>query len=539
MKNLTLLLLILSCYQANAQSFGISKSCNRNVNDFLSSGWPVAQSSVINSSFKFSTGQSQCSGTLINRFTNENEIGFYFLTAKHCFDSGTENELWRFMFNYQSPTGVSEETMESNQGNDREQTKLFDGLFNNDDYYEYYHESYVEKIEDYFWGDFALFKILTPIPPHFNVTFAGWNPSAFLPAPPSTCYSFAPTIYTGIHHPRGDIKKVSGVNNIIINYTNISTGCYTVTTIIDFLFSWIWGNTASTQVICNYVDVPWLTIPLWCYGIVEDGSSGSGLFNENNRLIGVLSGSISGCVIPGPSTYGKFHNNYVRQAVKNTLNPGNSQYVDIFGLPPRKIECYNYLELPGVPGVSGEYFPAKNYQADNKVILRSATDIDVTQPIIIYPEADYEFYASGEINLNGNVDIMEDAEFETFASPCQPQRISSPHAEYLNMMKGIKIPSGKESKKVSYAPSFSLEVYPNPSEDQLNIKLKEVSRDGCSFHISVTNLIGQQMNTKVISCQNEQGKFHATLDVSDLPAGVYIIIVEAGDKLISGKFIRK
>jgi len=30
-----------------------------------------------------------------------------------------------------------------------------------------------------FWGDFAMFEILTPVPPHFNIAYAGWNPNKF------------------------------------------------------------------------------------------------------------------------------------------------------------------------------------------------------------------------------------------------------------------------------------------------------------------------------------------------------------------------
>lgn len=541
-------LIIISTISSSAQSFLESKDCNVNVNDLLPIGTSATTPLINSSTFKFSQivnidGEDKiqsCSGTLLNRFVNDSELGYYFITAKHCTKEIQENQLIWFMFNYQSPTGVSNETIESNEGNRIRQSKLYDYTPLNDDSYEYYHESYVRKVDDFWWGDLALYEILKPIPPHFNVSYAGWNPSAFIPTYiPTPCISAVPARFKGIHHPRGDRKKVSGVNNIIINYTPISTGCYTVTTVIDFLFGWLWGNTVSTQVICNYVDVGWLTVPLWCYGITEKGSSGSGLFDNYNKLIGVTSGGVSGCVIPGPDFYGKFHNKYVRQVIKNTLNPGNSQYVDLFGLESRKIECYNYLELPGEPGVSGEYFPAKHYQAENKVILRSASNIDVTQPIIIYPEANYEFHAPGEITFNGNVDIMEGAEFETFSSPCTQQRMASPQSAAYEALSQIIIPSKKESKIERYNTEIELVVFPNPSENIVNLNIKNLSAKETVQSVKFINLMGQNTYIKSEQLESDKNSWKAILDISELASGIYIVVLETQKKTYSERFVKK
>ncbi len=204
----------------------------------------------------------------------------------------------------------------------------------------------------------------------------------------------------GIHHPRGDIKKISGTQLVTNPLSLISTGCYTITTVIDFLFGWIWNNSVSTQIICNYTEVPWYYIPYWCYGITEDGSSGSGLFNSSNKLIGIMSGNpVESCFGQLLTTYGKFKGNYFNQSVKNTLNPPNDLGVDLVGMDGRKVTCFENLTLPGAPGVSGEYYPANHYQADNHILLQSANNIDVNAPITVHPGAEYEFIAGGQIDL--------------------------------------------------------------------------------------------------------------------------------------------
>lgn len=285
--------------------------------------------------------------------------------------------------------------------------------------------------------------------------------------------------------------------------------------------------------------MPWITILQWCSGTIEAGSSGSGLFGIDGRLTGVLSGDpFEGCIVSGPTTYGKFKNSYVRQEVKNTLNPGNSQFVDAFGLPHRKIECYNSLELPGTIGV-GEYFPASHYQTENKVILRSATDIDVTNKIIIYPGADYEFHAPGEIDSGNEIEVMEGAEFETFPSACQPQRLASPYMAYMNALRDIKIPTKKESKKESYISTSSMVIYPNPALDQINVRINGFADADALKHLQITNLVGQQITTKTNHIVDEQGNFHATINISELVSGIYIITLKSGEKTFLGKFVKQ
>lgn len=399
-------LIILSC-NVYAQRFQVSDDCHINVHDFAFNN--THRGSVISSTVKISVSNSLCSATLINRNTNNNELGFYLLTANHCINDANFNNDHFIYFNYQSPDEDELSTETSNRGMRNQQSDnsvIFDG-------YEYHHQTRLRLVNRFFWGDLSLLEILTPVPPHFNVSYAGWNPSRFYNG-----VSFGirnpfrlPTDYVGIHHPRGDVKKISGNNQILWLENPIATGCYTITTIIDVLFGWIWGNSVSTSVICNYVDNPWMNIPFYQYGVTEGGSSGSGIFNSGNQLIGVLSSGLAGCNFPLIDNYGKLHANYSNASIKNVLNPNNNVWVDLFGMEGRKIECYDNLVLPGAPGVSGHYFPANHYQAENKIVLQSLSNITVNNNVTVHAGADYELIAAETVNIENNFQVDVNANF--------------------------------------------------------------------------------------------------------------------------------
>jgi len=200
-------------------------------------------------------------------------------------------------------------------------------------------------------------------------------------------------------------------------------------------------------VICNYVDNPWLEIPWWVYGTSEDGSSGSGLFNTGNRQIGTLGGGLSGCVFSALDHYGKLHANYPKASVKNTLNPSHSLGVDLAGMDARKISCYEHLILPGEPGVSGQYFPANHYRAQNKIVLQANDRIETTQYIYVHPDADYEFRAGNSITLNPPFVAAAGSNFLATISPCPSNKTDDAviDLELIARLNEIELPNSKNS----------------------------------------------------------------------------------------------
>lgn len=110
-------------------------------------------------------------------------------------------------------------------------------------------------VANYDCPDFALFR-LTEDPKNisgYTPYYLGWDYSGS-PGAPGVC----------IHHPKGDVKKISTVGTI---------------------------TTISRPI--NYCSDYWRVT--WSAGITDNGSSGSPLLNNEHRVIGMLKGGNSSC----------------------------------------------------------------------------------------------------------------------------------------------------------------------------------------------------------------------------------------------------
>src|SRR5690606_879424 len=83
-----------------------------------------------------------------------------------------------------------------------------------------------------------------------------------------------PTSQVGIHHPSGDVKKI----------------CF--------------DNNAPTQV--TYGNASCWRVVNWESGTTEPGSSGSPLFDQNQRIVGQLYGGTASCSSITHDNYGRF-----------------------------------------------------------------------------------------------------------------------------------------------------------------------------------------------------------------------------------------
>ncbi len=420
----------------------------------------------------FIPGEGGCTGTLVNT-TDHRQL---LLTASHCINKGKDckGQEWvstyqdennkgvecEFSFNYQSPDSYTSSTFESNKGCSQLQSFTLNG-----EGFEYFHKSYVRLLykEECKFGDMTLLEIMTPIPPQFNPYYAGWTPAIINPPP-----------FEAIHHPRGDVKKISEtpVANPIVQ----AVGCQIITQIIDVFLGFLFGHSynVSTQVICNYVESPFYSVNMSRGAGVESGSSGSGLFNHDNQLVATCSASLDW--IAGPCSdirdnnyYGKFRNQYHIQNLKQQLNPSNDFIIDNFGMQGWQRTAYNSLE-----NLKGTYFPASHYQTENKIKINSASIITTNNNIVLEPllndqlrilsGADYEFNATNSITLNSGFEVEREATFEAKAGVTSFSALE----QEVNPVRGlVGLPVAKEfafeeAMKMKHYESKDRSVLPNP-----------------------------------------------------------------------------
>jgi len=217
------------------KNFGSSGSCNINVNCPEGDDWQVQKRAV--AMILTQGGFRLCSGAMVNNTQQDGTP--YFLTANHCLGG---EETWVFMFNYESPSC-------SNINGPTNQTVSGSTLLAN-----------------YSTSDFALLLLNETPPDEYDVHFAGW--SAVNTASPSA---------VGIHHPSGDIKKISFDDDAVTSANYLSTSGTS---------HWRVGN--------------------WELGTTEGGSSGSPLFDDNHRIVGQLHGGYASCTSITADWYGKF-----------------------------------------------------------------------------------------------------------------------------------------------------------------------------------------------------------------------------------------
>lgn len=78
----------------------------------------------------------------------------------------------------------------------------------------------------------------------------------------------------------------------------------------------------------------------------------------------------------------------------------------------------------------------------------------------------------------------------------------------------------------------SMEVFPNPTSDVVNIKFEG---DKAPLTINIIGLDGKEMFSKTIS--NFGGTYNDQMDLSKYPAGVYIVNLKQGEKQLSQQVV--
>lgn len=217
------------------RAWAIAVSCNNNVICPEGDPWRDQIRSV---AIILVGGSGGCTGTLINNCSEDGTA--YFLTARHCLPGNQNVNNWVYRFNWESPV------CGSNQNGPTNQTLSGSNL-----------------VATNAGSDMALVRINTPPPASYNAFYSGWDRSGT-----------PPTSTVAIHHPSGDVKKITFDNDPAI-----------------------FGTMGGAQ--CWHVQN-------WDDGTTEPGSSGSGLWNQNGHLIGQLYGGQASCGNNVNDFYGRF-----------------------------------------------------------------------------------------------------------------------------------------------------------------------------------------------------------------------------------------
>mgnify|MGYP001765633933 CR=1 FL=1 len=205
-------------------------TCNIDINCDTWSSWEETKNSVVRIMINKPGGTEICTGVLVNN-TAENEKP-YVLTAAHCYDKWSYAETSVYTFNYESPFCKPLDGDPSNSLSGSVMKAQFDSI------------------------DFALVQLNTVPPPEYRPYYAGWDRAAN-----------APESSVSIHHPQGDIKKLSHDNDPSVIAT------------FDIA----------------YTKNGHLRVLRWEGGTTEQGSSGGPLFDQNKLLKGTLTGGSAVC----------------------------------------------------------------------------------------------------------------------------------------------------------------------------------------------------------------------------------------------------
>ncbi len=247
----------------NASDNGSSANCHVNVNCSEGNNWQDAKRGVAKIIVIDGNAAGLCTGSLVNNTAQDCKN--YFLTAQHCGAgaSATNFQQWQFYFNFESSNCSNLTNSQANNVDNQVVTGCTKRATSAD----------ASGIST---SDFLLVEFNSAIPSNFNPFYNGWD-RVNTPASSGV----------GIHHPNGDIKKISTYTTTLGNdsWNPSPSGTHWRVT---------WAGTTNG------------------HGVTEPGSSGSPIFNASRRIIGDLSGGGSFCnsVQPGgqtsPDLYGKF-----------------------------------------------------------------------------------------------------------------------------------------------------------------------------------------------------------------------------------------
>jgi lysyl endopeptidase len=239
--------------------YGLSDTtCNIDINCPEGSDWQDIKRSVCRI---YINGNKYCTGVLVNTTLQDAEP--YILTAAHCIGSQEEADESVFVFSYESPECDGPDGSVNHSISGSSLIAVGDTMG----------DAGTEKAGNIGNDslDFSLVKLSLTPPDSFNIFLAGWNRNN------------SPALNTvSIHHPHGDVKKIS------FDFDRPQSTYHEENYFEEYIKNSLWR------------------ILEWDLGTTEMGSSGAPLFDQEQRIVGFLTGGEANCASSVNDYYTKF-----------------------------------------------------------------------------------------------------------------------------------------------------------------------------------------------------------------------------------------
>lgn len=331
------------------ESKAVSSWCMINVNCEEGADWQVDKKSVCKMLMLVGNAWSLCTGTVMNNTAQD--MTPYVATAYHCL-SGQEPEnvdfsQWQFIFDYEAPACEDAQPLES---------KTLTGA---------YFRAGTRSVGE---SDGLLLELASDIPRSWGVYYSGWDRREQLPETLSGI---------NIHHPQGDLKKISKAVDMAVATWSASSGQGDA----DAHFQVDYAYTENGR------------------SIIEGGSSGSGLRNEAHLLIGTLTGGDCSCAnTDGHGYYGRLSHHWDHYGTDSSSR--FAPWLDPIGSGAEVLE--GIFADPTIPDLqlsrsSLGTFRVEELPGPSPADTFSLSGTNLRAPVSLWTTAAFEISADGEI----------------------------------------------------------------------------------------------------------------------------------------------
>jgi hypothetical protein len=487
-----------------------------------------------------------CTGSLVNNLANDCKP--LFLTALHCGVncSAADFNQWKFYFRYESPNCQNPNT-----------AGTLDDYFING----------CVKLSDSGDGggatgsDFLLVQlgtaanqattITTLKSANFNAYWNGWDAN-----------NTATSGGVGIHHPAGDIKKISTFNGNTVTSAWNGNG-------LQSHWRLTWSSNANG------------------YGVTEGGSSGSPLFNNSaGRIVGTLTGGGSYCNATNqPDYYGKMSYHWISNGSTNNrrlkpfLDPANTGALTQNG-SANPCSAGATLCIPSISNACDEYIGGVQLNTINNTssctaggyidygnistTLAKGTAYSATITPGVIGQANPGAYPNDEIAIW--IDYNNDMDFNDVGEQVGYVLVGAGWSNVFNFTVPMSATTGALNMRVriSFSPDGAIDpcavstygetedytvnitaasglqglnadlvsIYPNPTENNITIALGELAKE--TNQIDVLDITG-----KIVRQLSQLNGSVAELELSNLAKGIYHVVISTNQGTITKQVIKQ